>query len=155
MADGLKTAAFIPALFYLDPFAALDFLERAFGFERTMVITDEQGNLGHSQIAYRDGVVMVGTEWSDDHKSPVSLGRKCTQTVHVHLDEDIDAHCARARAAGAEIVAEPQDQFYGDRTYRARDPEGHMWTFSQPVRKVSREDAEKASGLKIESKDWA
>jgi len=51
----------------------------------------------------------------------------------------------------SEIVAEPSDQFYGDRTYRARDPEGHLWTFSQPVRVVSREDAEKASGLKIES----
>lgn len=157
MPEGLKTPTFSPALFYLDPFAALDFLERAFGFERTMVITDEQGNLGHSQMSYgtSGATIMVGTEWSDDHKSPASLGRKCTQTVHTHLEEDVDAHCERARAAGAEIIAEPQDQFYGDRTYRARDPEGHMWTFSQPVRAVSRADAEKASGLKIESKDWA
>lgn len=146
---------FISALFYLDPFAALDFLERAFGFERTMVITDEQGNLGHSQMSFGSGVVMIGTEWSDDHKSPASIGRKCTQTVHVHLDEDIDAHSERARAAGAEIVAPPQDQFYGDRTYRARDPEGHIWTFAQSVQVVGRRDAEAASGLKIEAKDWA
>ena len=143
---------FISALFYLDPFAALDFLERAFGFERTMVITDEHGNLGHSQMSFGSGLVMIGTEWSDDHKSPASIGKKCTQTVHVHLDEDIDAHCERARAAGAEIYAPPQDQFYGDRTYRARDPEGHIWTFAQAVQTVSREDAEAASGLKIEAK---
>lgn len=157
MPEGFKTATFSPALFYRDPFAALDFLEQAFGFERTMVITDEEGNLGHSQMSYGagGGTIMVGTEWSEDHKSPASVGRKCTQTVHVHMEEDIDAHCARARAAGAEILAEPQDQFYGDRTYRARDPEGHMWTFSQPVRAVTRADAEQASGLKIESKDWA
>ena len=157
MPEGLKTVTFSPSLFYLDPFAALDFLERAFGFERTMVITDADGNLGHSQMTYgaSGGTIMVGTEWSDDHRSPASLGRKCTQTVHVHLEEDIDAHCERARAAGAEIIAEPQDQFYGDRTYRARDPEGHMWTFSRPVRAVSRAEAEQASGLTIEAKDWA
>lgn len=145
---------FTPALFYLDPFAALDFLEHAFGFERTMVITDEQGNLGHSQMSFGSGLVMIGTEWSDDHKSPASIGKKCTQTVHVQLTDDIDAHCERARAAGAEILAPPEDQFYGDRTYRARDPEGHIWTFAQSVQTVSREDAEVASGLKIEAKDW-
>jgi uncharacterized glyoxalase superfamily protein PhnB len=57
---------------------------------------------------------------------------------------------ARAAAAGAEIVQQPTDQFYGDRTYRARDPEGHVWTFAQTVRRVSREEAERASGFKIE-----
>ncbi|MGA7488962.1 MAG: VOC family protein [Xanthobacteraceae bacterium] len=97
-----------------------------------------------------DGVVMIGGEWSQSHKSPRSAGGITTQTVHVHVDEDIDAHCARARAAGATILAEPADQFYGDRTYRARDLEGHIWSFAQTVREVSREEAEQASGLKIE-----
>jgi uncharacterized glyoxalase superfamily protein PhnB len=60
---------------------------------------------------------------------------------------------ARARAAGAVIISEPADQFYGDRAYRARDPEGHIWSFAQNVRYVSREEAEKASGLKIQG--WA
>lgn len=155
MADPFRKSPFTPAVIYLDAFAALDFLEHAFGFERSMVITDEQGNLGHAEMGYGGGTVMVGTEWSDDFRSPASVGRKCTQAVHVALDEDIDAHCERARAAGAQIVAEPQDQFYGDRTYRARDPEGHIWTFSRPVRQVSREDAEAASGLKIDAPDWA
>src|SRR3546814_15032795 len=69
---------------------------------------------------------MVGNEWSDDHKSPKSIGGKNTQSVHVQLNvgDDIDAHCAKARAAGAEIIAEPETQFYGDRSYRAKDPEG-------------------------------
>ena len=62
----------------------------------------------------------------------------------------MDAHCGRARAAGATILAEPSDQFYGDRTYRAVDLEGHVWSFGQTVRQVSREQAEAASGLKIE-----
>jgi uncharacterized glyoxalase superfamily protein PhnB len=147
--------AFVPALFYRDPFAALDFLERAFGFERTMVITDADGNLAHSQMSYREGTVMIGTEWEAHRRSPSSIGGKTTQTVHVHLDEDIDGHFERARAAGAVIEQGPEDQFYGDRTYRAFDLEGHIWTFSHPGRPVSREEAEASSGLKIEARDWA
>ncbi len=137
-----------PAIVYLDPRAALDFLQRAFGFELDMLLEDESGNLAHSQMIHGEGRIMVGNEWSDDHRSPQSIGRKCTQTVHLHLTEDIDAHCERARAAGAEILAEPATQFYGDRTYRARDPEGHIWTFSQTVEALSPDQWEKNSGLK-------
>lgn len=63
---------------------------------------------------------------------------------------DVDAHCARARAAGARIVAEPTDQFYGDRTYRAADPEGHHWVFAQHVRDVPADEMSANSGLKVE-----
>ncbi|HEV3108967.1 MAG TPA: VOC family protein [Candidatus Binataceae bacterium] len=66
------------------------------------------------------------------------------------MKDGIDAHCQLARAAGAVIVREPADQFYGDRSYMAKDPEGHVWSFAQTVRQVSREEAERASGLKIE-----
>lgn len=138
------------ALCYRDPKAALKWLEAAFGFETAMAIADAEGNLVHSEMRFGNGIVMVGGEWSADHKSPASVGRKNTQSVHVKLTEDIDKHCARAKAAGAEIFAAPEDQFYGDRTYRARDPDGHIWTFAQTVKSVTREEAEKASGLKIE-----
>ena len=113
------------------------------------MILDPDGNLAHSEMTYGDSVVMVGNEWSDDHKSPKSLGGKNTQTVHVQLAEgdDLDAHCGRARQAGAEILAEPEEQFYGDRTYRARDPEGHIWTFGVTVEKMTPADWDKASGL--------
>jgi uncharacterized glyoxalase superfamily protein PhnB len=143
-------ASFSSALCYRDPKAALKWLEAAFGFETVMVITDAEGNLGHSQMKFGDGTLMIGNEWTADHKSPVSIQGKNTQTVHVHLTEDIDKHCARAKAAGAEIIQDPDTQFYGDRTYRARDPEGHIWTFGQTVKAVTREEAERASGLKIE-----
>ncbi|CAN7319807.1 VOC family protein [Phenylobacterium sp. LjRoot164] len=143
------SAGFRSALFYQDPKAALAWLEKAFGFELVMLLEDADGNVAHSQMEFGDSYVMIGQEWSADHKSPKSVGGKNTQTVHVQLDSDIDAHCARARAAGAEIMAEPETQFYGDRTYRCRDPEGHIWTVSQTVASISREDAETASGLKI------
>jgi len=145
---------FIPALSYKDPLAALEWLEKAFGFERSMLIMGRSGvyraDEFHAEMKFGNGVVMIGGEWTEHHRSPRSAGGVMTQTVHVHLDEDIDAHCARARAAGAKIVAEPADQFYGDRTYRAADPEGHVWSIGQTRRQVSREDAEKASDLKIE-----
>jgi uncharacterized glyoxalase superfamily protein PhnB len=101
-------------------------------------------------MTFGDGYIMVGGEWADWTKSPRSAGNANTQSVHVQLREGLDEHCERARAAGAVIVQEPEDQFYGDRTYRAMDPEGHMWTFGQRVHNVSREEAEQASGLKIE-----
>lgn len=142
-------APLIPAICYLDPKAALTWLEAAFGFELVMLIEDGEGNLAHSEMSFGNGVVMVGNEWSDDHKSPRSIGGKNTQTVHIQIDTDVDAHCERARAAGAEILMAPATQFYGDRTYRCRDPEGHIWTVAQTVQPVTREEAEAASGLKI------
>ena len=148
-ADADWRPALISAVVYRDPKAALKFLEAAFGFELFMLIEDEDGNLAHSEMRYGGAAIMVGSEWSDDHKSPVSIGGKVTQSVHIQADSDIHAHCERARAAGMEILAEPEMQFYGDATYRCRDPEGHIWTVSQAVRAVSREEAEAASGLKI------
>ncbi len=143
------TAGIRSAVFYQDPKAALAWLEKAFGFELSMLLEDAEGNVAHSQMDFGDSYVMIGQEWSADHKSPKSVGGKNTQTVHIQIDTDLDEHFARAKAAGAVIDAEPEMQFYGDKTYRCRDPEGHIWTVSQTVTAVSREDAEAASGLKI------
>jgi len=137
------------AVCYQDPRAALRWLEDAFGFEPSMVILTPDEDLVHSEMRHGDSLIMIGNEWTDDHKSPKSIGGKNTQTVHIQLDSDVDAHCERARAAGAEIIAEPETQFYGDRSYRCRDPEGHIWTVSQTVEAVTREQAEEISGLKI------
>ncbi|HEY3947756.1 VOC family protein [Phenylobacterium sp.] len=137
------------AVCYVDPRAALAFLEKAFGFEISMLIEDGEGNIAHSEMRFGDSIVMVGNEWTDDHKSPRSIGGKNTQTVHIQVDTDVDAHCERARAAGFEILVEPATQFYGDRTYRCRDPEGHIWTVAQTVETVSAAQMEAATGLKI------
>lgn len=145
-------SALISAVFYRDPKAALQFLEAGFGFERAMVIEDPQGALVHSEMRFGENLIMIGPEFTGDHQSPLSTGGRNTQTVHVNIETDADAHCARARAAGFEILAEPETQFYGQRTYRCRDPEGHIWTVGQAVKTVSREEAEQATGLKI--KGW-
>lgn len=141
---------FTSALCYRDPSKALDWLEKAFGFEPAMIIRDGDGNPVHSEMRMGDGLIMVGSEWDAATKSPASLDGRTTQTVHVHLTEDIDGHCARARAAGAVILQEPDTQFYGDRTYRARDPEGHIWTFGQTLETLTPEQWDARSGLKTE-----
>lgn len=148
MANYYRPKGLSSAVSYLDPKAAFRWLEQAFGFEPLMVILDENENLLHSEMTYGESVVMVGSEWSADHKSPKSLGGKNTQTVHVQLarGDDIDAHCEHARKAGAEILQEPDTQFYGDRTYRARDPEGHIWTFGVTMKEMAPAEWDKAIG---------
>ncbi len=149
MDEAYRPKGLSSAVCYRDAKAAYRWLEKAFGFEPLMVLVDADGNLGHSEMTYGNSVVMVGDEWSADHKSPASLGGKNTQTVHVQLAEgdDIDAHCKKARRAGAVILQEPETQFYGDRTYRARDPEGHIWTFGVTVQKLTAAEWDKASGM--------
>lgn len=146
---GFPHPAFTPSVIYQDNRAALEWLQRAFGFEPSMILTSAEGAIVHAEMSHGDGVVMIGNEWADWTRSPRSVGGKGTQYLHVRVDRDIDAHCERARSAGARIVMEPADQFYGDRTYMAEDPEGHRWTFAQPVREVSVEDMEQASGLRF------
>lgn len=143
------TSTIVPALSYADPTAAVAFLEAAFGFEPGLSVTDAEGRVQHAELNYGNGRIMLGPMgWADWAKNPQSVSGANTQTVHVEVT-DVDAHCARARAAGAEILAEPTDQFYGHRTYRARDREGHVWTFGQMVREVSAADMEAATGLKV------
>jgi uncharacterized glyoxalase superfamily protein PhnB len=144
-----KRPALGSAIVYEDPKAALAWLEEAFGFEPAMVITDAKGNIAHAEMAFGDGYIMVGREWADFTSTPGHVGGKNTQSVHVHLDADVDGHCERARAAGAVILVEPEDQFYGDRTYRAKDIGGHVWTFGQTVKTMTLAEMDAASpGLK-------
>jgi len=148
MSDFYRPKGLSSAVSYVDPNTAFRWLEQAFGFEPMMVILDENEKIAHSEMKFGDSVVMIGSEWSGDHKSPKSVGGKNTQSVHVQLakGEDIDAHCEHARKAGAEIMQAPDTQFYGDRTYRARDPEGHIWTFGVTVKEMSPADWDKAAG---------
>ena len=152
MADHTRRPPIVPALVYKDSMKAFEWLQTAFGFEPAMLITDEEGKLAHSEMTFGEGWIMVGNEWSEDHKSPASLGGKCTQSVHLQMTNGIDAHCERARGAGAEILMEPENQVYGDRSYRARDLEGHIWTFGQTVEDIPPENWEKTTGLK--AKIW-
>ncbi|HWE99898.1 MAG TPA: VOC family protein [Caulobacteraceae bacterium] len=136
---------------YRDPRAALKWLEAAFGFETAMVVENADGTLGHSEMRVgRNGLVMVGREWDEFHRSPASLDGMNTQSVHVHLeDADLDEHWRRAIAAGAKPLREPADQFYGDRVYSVADPEGHRWSFSRTLRQMTLQEMSEAGGVTV------
>lgn len=142
-------AGLVSAVTYRDPKAALAWLEAAFGFELTFLIEGEDASVAHAEMSHGGSRLMVGGEWSPAHASPASIGGKVTQTVHIYIEGDVDAHCRTAAAAGAEILQPPETQFYGARTYRCRDLEGHLWTVSADVETVSMEEMEARSGLKI------
>ena len=142
-----------PTVFYRDPDAALAWLQKAFGFETAILLVDDAGKIAHCEVETGCGQLGVAGEWGGPQlggaamRSPASLGGANTQFLWLDVD-DIDSHAARASAAGARIVQDPEDQFYGARTYRAHDLEGHVWCFRRMVREVSTEDQEQMTGLK-------
>ncbi len=132
-----------PYLLYSDVAAAMEFLAKAFGLEEYGErFTDAEGRVTHAAVKIgNDGVIMMGCPGSA-YKNPKALGN-ATQSLYIYV-EDVDAHFARARKAGAKILNEPQDQFYGDRRYGAEDPEGHQWYFASHVREMSFEEMKAA-----------
>ena len=111
-----------PSLTYRHPKAAIEFLERAFGFERGTVVEDGD-RIAHAELWHGDACVMLGGERSDD------LGQAPGSGWAYVVVEDADAHHARAKEAGAEIVMELTETDYGSRDYAALDPEGNVWNF--------------------------
>jgi uncharacterized glyoxalase superfamily protein PhnB len=113
----------IPTLRYKDAKAAIDFLERAFGLERKAVYENEDGTVGHAELTYGRGMVMLGSSGAGDPQFETRQS-----SIYVIVD-DPDALHDRAKAAGAEITRELQDTDYGSREFSARDPEGNAWSF--------------------------
>jgi len=112
----------IPTLRYMDAPAAIDFLERAFGFERKAVYGDGDV-IHHAELTCGRGMVMLGSTGRGD---PQFDTRKSSAYVIV---ADPDGLHDRAKAAGAAITRELQDTDYGSREFSARDPEGNAWSF--------------------------
>ena len=112
----------IPTLRYKDAHGAIDFLERAFGFERKAVYEDE-GTVHHAELTHGRGMVMLGSQGAGDPQFDTRVS-----SAYVVVP-DTDAVYERAKAAGAEISREIQDTDYGSREFSARDPEGNVWSF--------------------------
>ena len=115
---------FYPTFRYRDPHAAIDWLEKAFGFERDEVY-EHDGAVMHAQLKLGDGMIMLGQARDDKYGARVGNG-----WCYVgDKDFDIDAMHERAESAGAEIMMEPTDQEYGSRDFQAYDLEGNLWSF--------------------------
>ena len=111
----------VPGLRYRDAAAAIDFLCDAFGFERQLVVSGEGGAIAHAQLTLGGGMVMLGSAPPGEPVAPADA-----TGVYI-VAPDPDEVFARAKAAGAAIVAEPEDQGHGGRSFRCRDPEGYTW----------------------------
>ena len=122
----------------------LDWLVRAFGFEVRLKVQGDGGSIMHSELTFGDGLIMVAAAgqsypsgWAK-WRSPRAVGGVNTQSLCIFVD-DVEAHYAHAKSAGAKIVRELTTSDYGpeywaDRGYMAEDPEGHLWYFGQRVR---------------------
>lgn len=131
-----------PYLLYEDVAGALAWLASAFGFRERMRLPGPDAKITHAEMEFADGVVMMGHP-GPNYENPKRLGH-VTQSLYIYVD-DVDEHFKRAKEAGAKILEEPRDQFYGDRRYAAEDPEGHHWYFAQHVRDVGPADMKSAA----------
>lgn len=149
MGQNSQTPSFSTRLACADLRAEVEWLERAFGFQTTLLATTPDGQVVHAEMRCGSGLIHVASEW-ENLKAPLSAGGVNTQNLCVHLASGLDEHCARARAAGGVILQEPADQFHGDRTYRVVDPQGHIWSFSQKLREITAEELSAAiPGMKV------
>ena len=126
------TATMISCLRYRDAPAAIEWLCRAFGFEKRLVVPNPDGTIVHSELSFGNGMIMVGSvsdnEFGRLMKQPDEIGGAETQSAYV-IVSDADAIYSKAKSAGAAIVMEISDKGYGGRDFACRDPEGHLWTF--------------------------
>ena len=126
------TANIIPTLRYDNATAAIDWLCKAFGFERHLVVPGEGGRIEHAQLTLNGGMIMLSsvkdTPFDKLQKPPRAVNGLNTQSPYI-IVEDVDAHCLTARTAGAEVVMGPEDQSYGGRLYSCYDTQGYLWSF--------------------------
>lgn len=114
-----------PVLRYKDAPAAIDWLCRAFLFEKQVVFPAPDGTVAHAELRRDGGVVGISSATPPVESNPWS---SVCQGVYVTID-DVDAHHARAQSAGARIAISPYDTHYGSREYSAWDVQGHLWGF--------------------------
>lgn len=121
----MSAQAVFPVLRYHDAQRAIDFLERAFGFERRS-ISEEAGIVRHAELEHGGGLVMLASVQEGPYGEFAPAPGSAATYVVV---EDVDDHHEIAVGEGAEVVIEPSDQEDGSRDYSARDPEGNLWSF--------------------------
>jgi uncharacterized glyoxalase superfamily protein PhnB len=125
------TATVIPCLRFRDAPAAIEWLCRAFGFEKQLIVPGAEGTIAHAQLVLGNGMIMLGSALDSEYgrliKQPDEIGGAGTQSAYLVV-ADADAVHARAKAAGATIVIDIKDQDYGGRGFTCRDLEGHLWS---------------------------
>ncbi len=138
--EGLE-GRIVPYLMIGGAAAAIDFYAEAFGATENYRLEMPGGGIGHAEIVVNGATVFLADAPDDmagSAANPKKLGGTAVM-LHQYVS-DVDAAVARAVAAGATMVREPEDQFYGDRASVVEDPFGHMWSLHSRIRTVMPED---------------
>jgi len=125
----------LPSLRYKDAHAAMAWLEKAFGFVRHAVYDGPEGTVGHAELRFGTGMIMLGSSSNPSphihlYATPAEIGGRVTSPLYL-IAEDCEAMYARAKAAGAEVVMELKTMDYGGQAFTVRDPEGYLWAVGQ------------------------
>jgi PhnB protein len=137
--DGFRRVT--PRLVVSDGHGAIEFYARAFGAEEVGErFTDPDGRVIHAVVKIGDSMVMITEDMADGPvAAPGRVGGLVTTVMALYW-EDVDAAWQRALAAGAEVLFDLDNQFYGERGGRLRDPFGQQWMMSQRIEDLSLEE---------------
>jgi PhnB protein len=121
---------------------AIDFYKNAFGAREVMRIAMDKGKIGHAELRVGDAPFMLADEFPEmNFRSPQSIGGTPVNVL-IYVD-DVDSLVKRAESAGAKVLRQPEDQFYGDRMATLEDPYGHSWSFATHIEDVSPDEMRK------------
>jgi uncharacterized glyoxalase superfamily protein PhnB len=151
-------APLMPTVRYRDVPAAIAWLCKAFGMQEHRVVTDQHGVPCYAELAYGSGLLIVApiedTAFGRLMVQPDEIGGVETQICYLFV-EDAGPHYARAKAAGAVVILEPDDEANGGRGYSCRDPEGHVWNFGTYDPWANRRSCSRSPGPRREQRGLA
>jgi uncharacterized glyoxalase superfamily protein PhnB len=129
------TATVIPAMRYRDALKMIDWLERAFGFQKNAVYMGDGNTVAHAQMTFGNGMIMLGSVDNGSKSAinmaqPDEIGNRETQSAYLVVS-DCESIYATAKAAGAEMIFDLTEMDYGGKSFTCRDPEGHIWSIGE------------------------
>jgi PhnB protein len=131
-----------PYLRVKDAGRAIEFYKQAFGVTEKFRLTEPSGRIGHAELAFGTATLMLSEEYPELGILGPQPGGQTTCSIHLHV-EDCDAMIRRAVELGAEILREPKDQFYGERSGAIRDPFGYEWLIGHNIEEVSTDEMQR------------
>lgn len=139
-----------PYLRVRDAAKTIRFYQQAFGANEQFRLSEPGGRIGHAELRFGSFTLMLSDEYPEHGILSPNASSGTGSSVHLHVD-DVDAMTQRAVDAGAELLMEPQDQFYGERASKVRDPFSHEWLLGSQIEEVSREEMQRRFTAMLES----
>ncbi|MDX2265101.1 MAG: VOC family protein [Hyphomicrobiales bacterium] len=132
-----------PYLCVSDAAKAIEFYERAFDAEEVDRMVGPDGRILHAEVEINDSIIMLADESGFEGKAAPPVGLSPVQLMlSFKKSKHVDYTVADALAAGAEVITQPHDAYWGMRFGQVRDPFGHVWSFMAPVKKKHKKNDE-------------